>query len=148
MPKKNLIILAILSILISSSCMKRYYHKKSLEHRSNELKCISKSEQWILTNSKFPSSYIKVSFSKLRESSMVEPKGFIIKVMKTVPNSERFSIIHKYYLQDSIGKSVLNYSKFIYDKNFYLKGFYSSLTDSTVNIEVMDELNWKSTYGK
>jgi len=128
--------------------MKRYYHKKSVERKANEIKCIAKSEEWIMTNSKFPSSYVKVSFTRLYESAKVEPKGFIIKTIRTVPNSERFLIIHKYYLQDSTENSRLIYSKFVYDRNFYLKEFHSSLTDSTINIEVMDELNWKSVFGK
>ncbi len=137
-----------LCLLTTQSCMKRYYHKQFMEYKSMEQKCISQCQDWILLNSKYPSSYLKVSFTRLEETAIAGPKGKIIKIMRTVSNSERISMIHKYYLQDSSQQILLAYSKFIYDKNFNLKLVLSSLTDSTVNVNELESINWKSTFGK
>jgi hypothetical protein len=143
----NSLLAIILFAFIISSCTN--YDKEYSDHKSREDSCISKSKEWILGNSKFPSSYQTISFSSLGETSIVEPKGWF---MRTVPNSERYSLIHKYYLTDKNGQTNLNYSKFVYDKELNLTAFFNYLSDSVditnIDPETIDDSDWKKLYGK
>lgn len=112
---------------------------------------MDKSKDWILKNSKFPDTYKLIGFSAYDEIEYVEPKG-LLKIMRKVPNSERYSIIHTYRIANNNGEVLLNYSKFVYDKDFKMKEFCYSLSDTTVPCqvypEVLNDETWKNIYGK
>jgi hypothetical protein len=104
----------------------------------------------VLQHARFPDSYQAVGFSSIEESAVVEPQewGFF-STARTIPGSERFTIIHQYMLADSNQQSIRLYSRFVFDSEFNVEQFVFSTSElGFSDTGLPGEAQWRQAFGK